>query len=54
MPKDFAADHDPDKVTSILAKVLPKMSEAGKAYIVDLGLPEALQSAIDAAKEQAR
>lgn len=48
---DFAADHESEKVVSILAKVLPKMSEAGQAHIANLDLPSALAGAIQAAKD---
>ncbi len=51
---DFAADHDPAKVTSILAKVLPKMSERGQAHIAHLDLPEALRDAIEAAAVESK
>ncbi|WP_114010236.1 DUF4202 domain-containing protein [Cohaesibacter intestini] len=48
---DFAADHETSKVISILAKVLPKMSDAGQAHIANLELSDALMGAVEAARE---
>ena len=50
---DFAAKHEPEKVVSILAKTLGKMSEHGKAAAAGLDLSPGVQSALEAAVAQA-
>ncbi len=50
---DFAAKHEPEKVVSILAKTLGKMSERGKAAAAGFELPPAVRGAIEAAIRQA-
>jgi hypothetical protein len=51
--EDFAAKHEPEKVVTILAKTLAKMSEHGKSAAGALGLPPAIVSALEAAVAQA-
>jgi hypothetical protein len=50
---DFAAKHEPEKVVSILAKTLGKMSEHGKAAAAGLDLSPGVQGALEAAVAQA-
>lgn len=50
---DFAAKHPPEKVVSILAKTLAKMSAHGKEAAVALDLPPAVRSALEAAAAEA-
>ena len=50
---DFAAKHPPEKVVSILAKTLAKMSAHGKEAAVTLDLPPAVRSALEAAAAEA-
>ena len=50
--EDFAAKHPPEKVASILAKTLAKMSEHGKAAAATLDLPPAVHRALEAAAAQ--
>jgi len=49
----FAAKHAPDKVVSILAKTLAKMSERGKHAAAGLDLSPGLRSALEAAVAKA-
>lgn len=49
----FAARHAPEKVVSILAKTLGKMSEHGRAAATALDLSPAVQDALDAAAGEA-
>lgn len=46
---EFAAKHEPDKVVTILAKTLAKMSEHGKNAAGSLDLPPAVRHALEAA-----
>lgn len=48
----FAAKHAPEKVVSILAKTLAKMSKHGRAAAGSLPLSPAVQTALDAAAAQ--
>lgn len=50
---DFAVKHEPDKVVTILAKTLAKMSEHGKAAAAGLDLPPPVRDALEAAVAQA-
>ncbi|HYD16008.1 MAG TPA: DUF4202 domain-containing protein [Hyphomicrobium sp.] len=50
---DFAAKHEPEKVVTILAKTLGKMSEHGKAAAGSLDLAPGVRSALEAAVAQA-
>lgn len=50
--EDFAAKHPPEKVVSILAKTLAKMSEHGRAAATGLDLAPAVRRALEAAAEQ--
>jgi hypothetical protein len=50
---DFAGKHAPDKVVTILAKTLAKMSEHGKASAVGLDLLPGVRDALEAAVAQA-
>lgn len=50
--EDFAARHPPEKVVSILAKTLGKMSEHGKAAAATLDLSRAVRHALEAAAAQ--
>ena len=50
---DFAGKHEPDKVVTILAKTLSKMSEHGKAVAAGLDLPPPVRNALEAAVTQA-
>jgi hypothetical protein len=50
---DFAAKHEPEKVVTILAKTLGKMSEHGKAAAGSLDLAPGVRSALEAAVTQA-
>lgn len=50
--EDFAAKHPPEKVVSILAKTLAKMSEHGKAAAATLDLSPAVHHALEAAAAQ--
>ncbi len=47
---DFAKDYDAEKVVNIIAKTLPKMSEASHAFVAELDLASGLLEAIGAAK----
>lgn len=49
----FAAKHEPEKVVTILAKTLAKMSERGKEAAAGLDLPPAVRGALEAAVAQA-
>jgi hypothetical protein len=51
--EDFAAKHEPDKVVTILAKTLAKMSEHGRTNAGTLDLPPAIVEALGAAAAQA-
>lgn len=51
--EDFAAKHASEKVASILAKTLAKMSEHGKQAAATLNLPAAVRDALEAAAAQA-
>jgi hypothetical protein len=51
--EDFAAKHAPDKVVTILAKTLTKMSEHGKSAAASLDLPPAVRHALEAAVAEA-
>ncbi|WP_334150006.1 DUF4202 domain-containing protein [Hyphomicrobium sp.] len=51
--EDFAAKHPPEKVVSILAKTLAKMSEHGKRAATTLDLPPAILSALKTAAAEA-
>ncbi len=51
--EEFAAKHEPDKVVTILAKTLAKMSEHGKRSAATLDLPPAIVGALEAAAAQA-
>lgn len=51
--EDFAAKHEPEKVVTILAKTLAKMSEHGKTSAATLDLPPAIVGALEAAAAQA-
>ena len=46
----FAKGHTPEKVVSIIAKTLPKMSEKAHAYVGTMPLDAGLVEAIEAAK----
>lgn len=50
---DFASKHTPDKVVTILAKTLAKMSEHGKAAAAGLDLLPGVRDALEAAIAQA-
>jgi hypothetical protein len=50
---DFASKHEPEKVVTILAKTLAKMSEHGKAAAAGVDLPPAVRDALEAAVAQA-
>lgn len=50
---DFAAKHEPEKVVTILAKTLGKMSEHGKAAAAGLDLSPGVRGALEAAIAQA-
>lgn len=50
---DFAGKHAPDKVVTILAKTLAKMSDHGKAAAATLDLAPAVRGALEAAVAQA-
>ena len=50
--EDFAAKHPPEKVVSILAKTLAKMSEHGKRAATTLDLSPAVRHALEAAIAQ--
>lgn len=50
---DFAAKHAPEKVVTILAKTLAKMSEHGKRSATGLALSPAVLGALEAAVAQA-
>ncbi len=50
---DFAAKQEPEKVVTILAKTLGKMSEHGKAAAADLNLSPGVRGALEAAIAQA-
>ena len=50
---DFASKHTPDKVVTILAKTLVKMSEHGKAAAAGLDLLPGVRDALEAAVAQA-
>ncbi|HEX2842230.1 DUF4202 domain-containing protein [Hyphomicrobium sp.] len=50
---DFAAKHEPEKVVTILAKTLGKMSEHGKTAAGSLNLSPAVRGALEAAIAQA-
>lgn len=52
--EDFAGKHEPEKVVSILAKTLGKMSEHGKRAAGGLALAPAIRSALAAAAEVAK
>jgi hypothetical protein len=47
--EDFAAKHPPEKVVTILAKTLAKMSEHGKQAAAGLELPPAVRHALETA-----
>jgi hypothetical protein len=47
--EDFAGKHEPDKVVTILAKTLGKMSEHGQQTACALNLPPAVRTALEAA-----
>ncbi|WP_072394677.1 DUF4202 domain-containing protein [Hyphomicrobium sp. CS1GBMeth3] len=51
--EDFAAKHAPEKVVTILAKTLAKMSEHGQEAAGGLGLAPAVRHALEAAIVQA-
>lgn len=50
---DFAGKHEPEKVVTILAKTLVKMSEHGKAAAAGLDLLPGVRDALEAAVAQA-
>jgi hypothetical protein len=50
--EDFAARHPPEKVVTILAKTLAKMSEHGKAAAATLDLRPGVHQALEAAAAQ--
>lgn len=49
---DFAKGHAPEKVVSIIAKTLPKMSSKAHDFVAKLDLDDGLLAAIEAAKAQ--